>query len=69
MDGVQVQGPLAAGEVHMHLVKPADKGDFEYKYLFLEVKGHNRVYLENADAKRDGKDGKTGFRMFGFKWS
>lgn len=53
----------------MHLVKPVDKDDFEYKYLFLEVKGHNRVYLENADAKRVGKDGKTGFRMFGLKWS
>lgn len=51
------------------MVKPVDKDDFEYKYLFLEVKGHNRVYLENADAKRVGKDGKTGFRMFGLKWS
>ncbi|KAK1836904.1 TIM21-domain-containing protein [Podospora conica] len=64
-----VQGPRTPGEVHMHLVKPVDKSDFEYKYLFLEVKGHNRVYLENANAKGTGEDGKKGFKMFGFKWS
>lgn len=45
--------------------KPSDY-EYEYKYLALDVKGHPRLYLENADTKADGK-GKT--KIFGIRWS
>ncbi|KAK2858375.1 hypothetical protein FQN49_004794 [Arthroderma sp. PD_2] len=45
-----VSGPLNDGVVLVHLVKLAGQHDFEYHLLALDVKGHRRVYLENADA-------------------
>jgi mitochondrial import inner membrane translocase subunit TIM21 len=46
--------------------RPSD-GEFVYKYLALDVKGHQRIYLENADAisKRPEKS-KT--KLFGVSW-
>lgn len=46
--------------------KPSDY-EFEYKYLALDVKGHQRLYLENSDTRADGKGGKT--RIFGIQWA
>jgi import inner membrane translocase subunit TIM21 len=36
----------------------------------VDVKGHQRIYLENADAAR-AKEGqsKGGFKLFGVKWA
>jgi import inner membrane translocase subunit TIM21 len=40
--------------------------EFEYKYLFLDVKGHERIYLERQD---DSKvKGKKQLSFFGIKW-
>ncbi len=50
------------------MVKLPGHSDYEYKYLFVDVKGHDRVYLENADASRSGA-GKKSFSMFGVKWN
>ncbi|KAK4125956.1 TIM21-domain-containing protein [Parathielavia appendiculata] len=65
-----VQGPKGAGRVGMHLVKRAGHSEHEYKYFFVDVKGHQRIYLENADASR-AKEGtaKGGFKLFGVKWA
>ena len=53
----------------MHLVKRPSDSEHEYKYFFVDIKGHERIYLENADAAR-AKDGENkGFRMFGIKWA
>jgi import inner membrane translocase subunit TIM21 len=54
----------------MHLVKRAGQSEHEYKYFFVDVKGHQRIYLENADAAR-AKEGqsKGGFKLFGVKWA
>jgi mitochondrial import inner membrane translocase subunit TIM21 len=32
-------------------------GDFDYKYLFVDVKGHPRIYLKNADEKKRNETG------------
>ncbi|KAI0541110.1 import inner membrane translocase subunit tim-21, mitochondrial [Xylaria digitata] len=63
-----VEGPLNNGVVNVHLIKRARHNEFEYKYLFLDVKGHQRIYLENADAKASGGDSKR-FKLFGVNWN
>ncbi|KAI2635387.1 import inner membrane translocase subunit tim-21 [Xylaria nigripes] len=63
-----VEGSLNNGVVNLHLVKRAGHHEFEYRYLFLDVKGHRRIYLENADAKPSIEDSKK-FRLFGVKWN
>lgn len=59
-----VEGPQNRGVVQLHMVQK--EGEWEYQLLALDVPGHQRIYLENADAgKMDTrKDGK----MFGVKW-
>ncbi|KAK0701802.1 TIM21-domain-containing protein [Lasiosphaeria miniovina] len=68
-----VQGPKAAGAVHMHLIKRAGGSEFEYEYFFLDVEGQHRIYLENASAAAKAKAGAEGlnkpFRLFGVKWN
>lgn len=62
----QVEGALNKGTVRLHLVKHPDSSDFEYKYLFLDVRGHERIYLEKADESK-GR-GKKQLSFFGVKW-
>ncbi|KAF2721418.1 TIM21-domain-containing protein [Polychaeton citri CBS 116435] len=61
-----VEGPANKGTVNLHMIKPPGKRDFEYQVLALDVPGHQRHYLENADAKLDQRwQGK----MFGVRWN
>ncbi len=54
----------------MHLIKNAGSSDFEYKYFFVDVAGHQRVYLENADAAASKVTQKKGdFKLFGISWN
>ncbi|KXX78822.1 Mitochondrial import inner membrane translocase subunit tim21 [Madurella mycetomatis] len=64
-----VQGPRGTGRANMHLVKRVGQGEYQYKYFFVDVKGHQRIYLENADAPRAQGGEKKGFKLFGVKWS
>jgi import inner membrane translocase subunit TIM21 len=59
---------LNNGLVNVHLIKRAGHKEFEYKYLAVDVKGHQRIYLENADAKASSGDSKK-FRLFGVNWN
>ncbi|KAI9857084.1 MAG: mitochondrial import inner membrane translocase subunit tim21 [Vezdaea acicularis] len=61
-----VEGPLNSGVVHVHLVKRVGEGEFNYKQLALDVKGHQRVWLENADVKAEPLGESRKF--FGVKW-
>ncbi|KAI1426845.1 import inner membrane translocase subunit tim-21, mitochondrial [Xylaria sp. FL1777] len=63
-----IEGPLNNGHVNVHLIKRARHNEFEYKYLFLDVRGHQRIYLENADAKPSSGDPKK-FKLFGVNWN
>ncbi|KAI1119396.1 import inner membrane translocase subunit tim-21 [Nemania sp. NC0429] len=59
-----VEGPLNTGAVNVHLVKRAGHNEFEYRYLFVDVKGHQRIYLENADTRPSSGSSKK-LRLFG----
>ncbi|KAI1143187.1 import inner membrane translocase subunit tim-21, mitochondrial [Hypoxylon sp. FL0543] len=63
-----VEGPLNNGVVNAHLTKPAGHHDFEYKYLCVNVRGHQRIYLENADAKPSSGENKK-YKLFGVSWN
>ncbi|OAQ69078.1 import inner membrane translocase subunit tim-21 [Pochonia chlamydosporia 170] len=61
-----VDGPNQNGVAQLHMVRRRGESDFEYKYLFLDVKGHERIYLENADSA--SSSGKKHLSFFGVKW-
>ncbi|RDW91024.1 hypothetical protein BP5796_02189 [Coleophoma crateriformis] len=63
-----VEGPLNQGVVNLHMTKRPSESEFVYKYLYLDVKGNQRIYLENADTSPDGsRRSKTKF--FGIEWT
>jgi len=61
-----VEGPKEKGVVRLHMTKEKGQHKFEYKYLALDVKGHQRIYLENKDLVE--AEGRKSGRMFGVKW-
>ncbi|OCK85982.1 TIM21-domain-containing protein [Lepidopterella palustris CBS 459.81] len=61
-----VEGPLNQGVVNIHMTKKPSQDEFEYQVLAVDIKGHQRIYLENADAKKDSGKGPT--KMFGVRW-
>lgn len=64
----QIEGPLNSGSVHIHLIKHRGHSEYDYKYFYLDVKGQQRIYLENADATQNGAGGGA-TKLFGIKWS
>ncbi|KAH8804943.1 TIM21-domain-containing protein [Xylogone sp. PMI_703] len=65
---LQVEGPLNTGVVNLHMIKRPSDHEFVYKYLAVDVKGHPRIWLENADTKPDSP-GKSKTRFFGVEWT
>ncbi|KAG6009580.1 mitochondrial import inner membrane translocase subunit tim21 [Claviceps maximensis] len=61
-----VDGPLRDGIGQLHMIRRRGQSDYEYKYLFLDVKGHERIYLENAASSEN--PAKRQFSLFGVKW-
>ncbi|PHH65276.1 hypothetical protein CDD81_2688 [Ophiocordyceps australis] len=61
-----VDGPLRNGIAQLHMVRSRGKSDYEYKYLFVDIKGHERIYLERADSKVTSN--KEPLTLFGVKW-
>ncbi|KAF6813743.1 mitochondrial import inner membrane translocase subunit Tim [Colletotrichum sojae] len=62
-----VEGPLNRGVVHLHMIRTPASGEFEYKYLYVDIRGHQRIYLENADTSSSGS-GKKSFKFLGISW-
>ncbi|PON29450.1 mitochondrial import inner membrane translocase subunit TIM21 [Trichoderma gamsii] len=62
-----VEGPKGNGVVQCHMVIPRGESEYDYKYLFVDVKGHERIYLENADTA-NARAGKKPVSFFGVKW-
>lgn len=60
-----VEGPLGQGVVHVHLTKRPSQDEYEYHTLAVDVKGQQRIYLENAT---DRKDSKVAPKIFGARW-
>lgn len=63
-----VQGSKAEGTVHLHMMKAPGQKDFEYRTLALDVPGHQRYYLENADGVASGLKS-AGGKLFGVRWN
>ena len=61
-----VQGSENAGVVALHLVKKPSESQFEYKYFYLDVKGQQRYYLENADSVSE--KARPRMSIFGVPW-
>ena len=38
---IQVEGPRDKGRVNLHMIKRPGAGEFEYKYLALDVEGED----------------------------
>lgn len=64
----QVEGPRNRGTVNMHLVKYVGRGEYEYKYFFVDVNGQ-RIHLEHPDDASQKGGGKKGTKLFGIQWS
>ncbi|KAH7375131.1 import inner membrane translocase subunit tim-21 [Plectosphaerella cucumerina] len=62
-----VEGPRNRGQVHLHLIKPKGHSDFEYKYMYLDVRGHQRIYLENADTDPNNPN-RSKVKFLGINW-
>ncbi|KAG6041381.1 mitochondrial import inner membrane translocase subunit tim21 [Claviceps citrina] len=62
-----VDGPLQNGIAQLHMVRRRGQSDFEYKYFFLDVKGHDRIYLEKADGPEKSPSRRQ-LSLFGVKW-
>ncbi|QMW35348.1 hypothetical protein G4B84_010839, partial [Aspergillus flavus NRRL3357] len=60
-----VEGPRNQGVVHVHMIKPLDKNEWEYQLLALDVKGHSRVILEQA---REKPGVGQALKIFGIQW-
>ena len=61
-----VSGPLAQGVVNVHMSRKKDEDEFHYHSLALDVPGHERVWLENAEQGR--LDKRNQGKMFGVRW-
>ncbi|KAG0636022.1 TIM21-domain-containing protein [Tuber brumale] len=62
-----VEGTVDKGVVKAHLTKRPGESNYEYKYLFLQVPGKARVYLENERDRGSGEGGKKK-GLFGVQW-
>jgi len=62
-----VEGPLNSGVVVLHMVKPQDQTEFQYRTLALDVKGHSRIYLENNKENSAGGN-KSPLKILGVQW-
>lgn len=63
-----MEGPRDKGVVSLHMTKRPSQDEFEYKYLALDVPGHSRIYLENADSAANSL-GKGVTKLFGVQWT
>lgn len=62
-----VSGPLGEGVAQLHMIRLHDESEYHYGYLAVDVPGHPRIYVENADAER--KKRTTPGTFLGIRWT
>ncbi|ETS83278.1 Mitochondrial import inner membrane translocase subunit tim-21 [Pestalotiopsis fici W106-1] len=62
-----MEGPRNRATVNVHLTKRAGASEFEYKYFYLDIPGHQRIWLENADSKSSSTSKK--YKFLGVNWN
>ncbi|ERT02606.1 import inner membrane translocase subunit tim-21, mitochondrial [Sporothrix schenckii 1099-18] len=61
-----LDGPRANGQAYLHLTRRRGQSDFSYQYFYVDVPGHDRIYLEKSGGDAPGDKRGT---LFGIKWS
>ncbi|KAI4198426.1 MAG: hypothetical protein LQ350_005286 [Teloschistes chrysophthalmus] len=61
-----VEGSSRRGIVDLHTFKRHGQSNWKYKYLFVDVKGQPRIYLENIDVSPDKPN--SSFNFLGMQW-
>lgn len=61
-----LDGPRANGQAYLHLTRRRGQSDFAYQYFYVDVPGHDRIYLEKSGGDAPGDKRGT---IFGIKWS
>lgn len=62
-----VEGPRNRGRVYLHMIRPAGHSDYDYKYLYLDVSGQQRIWLENADTDPKNPN-RAKVKFLGINW-
>ncbi|CAK7227205.1 mitochondrial import inner membrane translocase subunit tim21 [Sporothrix bragantina] len=61
-----VEGPRAEGMAYLHLLRRPGQSEFSYQYFYVDVPGHDRIYLEKSVSSAPGDKKGT---LFGIKWA
>ncbi|KAF7538216.1 hypothetical protein G7Z17_g12684 [Cylindrodendrum hubeiense] len=61
-----VEGQRNRGIAQLHMIRHRDQSDYLYKYLFVDIEDHERIYLEQDATGSSGSGKKLSF--FGVKW-
>ncbi|KAI4095439.1 MAG: hypothetical protein L6R37_007079 [Teloschistes peruensis] len=61
-----VEGSSRRGVVNLHTFKRHGQSSWEYKYLFVDIMGQPRIYLENIDVSPDKPN--SSFSFLGMQW-
>lgn len=61
-----VEGSSRRGVVQLHKIMRPGQPNWEYIFLYLDVKGHPRIYLENSQANDGGR--KPGISFLGMSF-
>ena len=59
---------MNTGVANVHLVRYAGHDEFEYRYFFVDIRGHSRIYLENNSSRPSPNSSKK-FKLFGVNWN
>lgn len=60
-----MSGPKNDGVVQLFMLRRHDENTFHYGYLALDVRGHSRIYLENAGEQKKKVPG----TFLGVRWT
>jgi mitochondrial import inner membrane translocase subunit TIM21 len=60
-----VAGAKGEGVVHLHMTKRPGQSEYDYNYLYLDVKGQQRIFLEGSDGSDAVKNNK---KFLGVRW-
>ncbi|KAI4213581.1 MAG: hypothetical protein LQ351_003805 [Letrouitia transgressa] len=61
-----VEGSSRRGVVQLHKIMRPGQSDWEYEFLYLDIKGHPRIYLENSQTNDGGR--KSGISFLGMSF-
>ncbi|CCC08093.1 hypothetical protein SMACR_09464 [Sordaria macrospora] len=66
-----IEGPRGSGVVGIHLTKQPGHWEHEYQTFYVDIRGHQRIYLENKEVDKAAakKGGNKEFKFLGVRWN